>query len=162
MTKYAYFGHLRGHNSGTHDGIWLVQERNQDLLVIQVVCKFGSNQIKNETSIVQTRNCWLTDGRTHGRTTDIMWSQKLTMSTKCSGELKIAKEIFLIALNQTCTHLVSPIDLGSFLELARSHHVFQSYGPLKGQNRHILSCPHNSGFIFDLIWTKLAHNLYHQ
>ena len=51
MTKYAYFGPLRGRNSGTHDWIWLVQERNQDLLVIQVVCKFGSNQIKNETTI---------------------------------------------------------------------------------------------------------------
>jgi len=39
--KIANFGPLRGHNSGTHDGIWPVQERNQDLMVIQVVCKFG-------------------------------------------------------------------------------------------------------------------------
>ena len=39
--KIANFGHLRGYNSEAHDGIWPVQERNKDLVVIQGVCKFG-------------------------------------------------------------------------------------------------------------------------
>ena len=51
---YAYYDPLRGHNCGMLDGIWLAQEKNRDLLVMQVVFKFGSNQIKTETIIVQT------------------------------------------------------------------------------------------------------------
>lgn len=49
------FAYIEGHNSSIHDGIRPVQVCNRDLLVIQVLCKFGSHQIKNETIFVQTR-----------------------------------------------------------------------------------------------------------
>lgn len=54
--KYASFAPIRAHDSIMHDGIRLLKERNQDLLVIQILCKFGSNQNKNKTSIMQTKN----------------------------------------------------------------------------------------------------------
>ena len=44
-------------------------------MVIQVVCKFGSNRIKNESAIERKPKSWQ-------RTTDIDGSQKLTMSLR--------------------------------------------------------------------------------
>ena len=39
MTRIVNFWPIRGHNSETPRRIWPVQERNRDLMVIQVVCK---------------------------------------------------------------------------------------------------------------------------
>ena len=42
-----------------HQGVLLIYEMNQDLQVILVLCKFGSNQIKNESTIIQKLSIYL-------------------------------------------------------------------------------------------------------
>lgn len=53
--KYACFAPTREHYYVMHDGTRLFRERNQDLHIRQVFCKFGPNQNTHETSIVKTK-----------------------------------------------------------------------------------------------------------